>query len=92
MFGDPPLANSVVGQILARHWTMACDRVEYAPIGHGSYHWYAGHDDARPPGDAYAGFGWATQMFPVLGSDLGLQGHVIDPNLSAVLLCDGYEP
>ncbi|MDJ0663783.1 MAG: aminoglycoside phosphotransferase family protein [Acidimicrobiia bacterium] len=47
MFGDPPLSESDVARIVSERWVISCESLEYAPIGYGSYHWYANEDGRR---------------------------------------------
>lgn len=42
---DLPCAH--VGDLLHRHWGVATERVEYAPVGFGSHHWIATGRDGR---------------------------------------------
>lgn len=41
------LSCDLVGELLRRHWGLDPTRVEYAPVGFGSYHWIATGTDGR---------------------------------------------
>lgn len=47
VFGEPPVAADVVVALLREHWGLPDVRVEYAPVGFGSYHWWALTDEAK---------------------------------------------
>lgn len=41
MRGEPPVSVDVVARLLAEHWALSNVRLEYAPVGFGSCHWWA---------------------------------------------------
>ena len=41
VFGEPPVPADVVVSLLRKQWLQRDVRVEYAPVGFGSYHWWA---------------------------------------------------
>ena len=64
MFGPDPIGADAILSLLQSSWSLDVDRVEYAAIGYGSYHWYANgnggrwlvtadRDDGRPVVAAY---------------------------------------
>ncbi len=40
MFGPAPVATSTIQAQLAASWNLEIARIEYAPIGYGSFHWH----------------------------------------------------
>lgn len=46
VFGEPPVADDVVADLLREHWGLDVT-VAYAPVGFGSYHWWATAKDSK---------------------------------------------
>jgi spectinomycin phosphotransferase len=59
VFGPPPIGIDVVGRVLADYWRLDDVRLEYAPVGFGSYHWFVEAPTRRAivTLDGYAGIG-----------------------------------